>query len=685
VRLEPKWDALPAEVPPALRTLIQRCLAKDRRQRVSDISAVKFVLMELQNLGASHAAAAPVAAPGSRWRRALPAAVAAMLAALLAAAVTWTLRPSPTPPIVAQFSVPLPEGQFFTTAAQQIVAVSADGARLAYVANRRLYIRSIGESEPRPVPRTDPQGIFITLPMFAPDGQSIAFFQAGALMRIPLTGGAAATIADAGSSPCGASWDPDGIVFANPLGGRNGIWRVPPGGGVPELLAEFPKDEAPCHPHLLPGGRAVLFTLNKIGSAGIEARADFGQWDKAQIVAQSLADQTRHVLMEGSDARYLPTGHLLYSIAGTMHAVPFDADRLTLTGGPVPVVQGVTRSVGEQTGATQAAVSESGTLVYLPGPATTAATAFSLLVGDERNDPVRLDVPPGELENPRVSPDGTMLAVGRNDRARPEIWMYDLSGKTAPRQLSIGSRSRYPIWSSDGRRVTFQSSREGDEAIYSQPVDGNAAVRVTTPAKGEMHVPEAWSPDGRYLLYSAGKGLALRTSLQALKVDDGTTTRFATGLSELFFRGAAFSPDGRWVAYSFEEASGGAGARGRGVFVEPFPPTGQRIPAPKDGNLQDYHPVWARDGQRLLFSRFPQRLVAVPFRTQPPAFGLPVELSRTPPTGIGIRNARGYDVLPDGRVVSLSPLIGSSPAAPQGEIRVVLNWHEELKRLVPTR
>ena len=683
VRLEPKWEAVPGDVSPALRTLIQRCLAKDRRERVSDVSAVKFVLSELQNLVASHVPAPAVAAPRPRWRRAGAAAVTTMLAALFGAAVTWTLRPSPTPPVVAQFSVPLPEGQFFTTASQQIVAVSADGTRLAYVANRRLYVRSISEPESRAVPRTDPEAAFVTLPMFAPDGQSIAFVQDGDLMRIPLTGGVATTIVD-GSAPCGASWDPDG--------GRNGIWRVSPSGGVPELLVEFPNDEAPCSPHLLPGGRSVLFTLNK-DRRGF-GRAEIGQWDNAQVVAQSLSDGTRHVLMEGSDARYLPTGHLLYSIAGTMHAVPFDADRITLTGRPVPVIQGVTRSAGEQTSATQAAVSQSGTLVYLPGPATTAATTFSLLVGDQRSDPVPLAVPPGEVEQPRVSPDGTMLALGRNDRGRSDIWLYDPSGKTAPRPLTIGGRNRYPIWSSDGRRVTFQSGREGDEAIFSQPVDGNAAVRVTTPAKGEMHVPEAWSPDGRYLLYSAGKTFTLRTSLEALRVDDGTTTRLATGLPGIPVRGATFSPDGRWVAYSSDEDIRGAsrspterdpGREIRGVFVEPFPPTGQRIPAPKELNRQDFHPVWARDGQRLFFSRFPQRLVAVPFSTQPPTFGLPIELARTPPTGIGIRDARGYDVFPDGRVVSLSPLIGSSPAAPQGEIRVVLNWFEELKRLVPVK
>jgi Tol biopolymer transport system component len=285
-----------------------------------------------------------------------------------------------------------------------------------------------------------------------------------------------------------------------------------------------------------------------------------------------------------------------------------------------------------------------------------------------------------------------MLVVGRNDRGQSDIWMYDLSGRTPPRRLTIGGYNRYPIWSSDGRRVTFQSGREGDAAIFSQPVDGNAAVRVTTPAKGEMHVPEAWSPDGRYLLYSAGTAFRLRTSLQALRVDDGTTVRF-TGLPGHLIRGATFSPDGRWVAYSSEGAIGGAtpfdagrdGQDRASVFVEPFLPTGQRIPAPKEANVQDFHPVWARDGQRLLYSRFPQRLVAVPFSTKPPAFGLPIELTRTPPTGINSPDARGYDVLPDGRVVSLSPLIGSSPAVPQGEIRVVLNWLDELKQRVPVK
>ena len=155
------------------------------------------------------------------------------------------------------------EGQTFTGASRRVVAISADGTRLAYIANRRIYLRSIGEPEPHAIPGTEAEGSPL-LPMFAPDGQSIAFFRAGALNRIPLTGGAAATIANNDGAPCGASWGADGLVFASYFDGRNGIWRVSPSGGAPELLVEAGRDEDLCSPHLLPGGRTVLFTLDKV-------------------------------------------------------------------------------------------------------------------------------------------------------------------------------------------------------------------------------------------------------------------------------------------------------------------------------------------------------------------------------------------------------------------------------------
>ena len=221
-----------------------------------------------------------------------------------------------------------------------------DGTRLAYEANSRIYLRPIGEPEPREIQGTETEG-GVHNPMFAPDGQSIAYFEvrSGALKRVPITGGTAATIASNVGLPCGgATWGPDDILIGLSPGlgsgetsRQGGIWRVRSGGTAPELIVGSGADEVACGPQMLPGGDTLLFTLAKVG--------EDNQWDEAQIVAYSLADGSRQVLIKGgSDARYLPTGHLLYAVAGTMYAVPFDAGRLVITGAAVPAVVGVGRS-----------------------------------------------------------------------------------------------------------------------------------------------------------------------------------------------------------------------------------------------------------------------------------------------------------------------------------------------------
>ena len=210
LKSDPDWTLLPTEVPPAMRTLVQRCLVKDRRRRISDISVPIFLLSELDSLAASQV---PVAVhDGPRWRRWLPATVAAALSAIIVGAVVWALRPIPSPPVVAHFSFSLPEGQAFRSATRQLVAISPDGTRLAYEANSRIYLRPIGEPEPREIQGTETEG-GVHNPMFAPDGQSIAYFEvrSGALKRVPITGGTAATIASNVGLPCGATWDRDDV------------------------------------------------------------------------------------------------------------------------------------------------------------------------------------------------------------------------------------------------------------------------------------------------------------------------------------------------------------------------------------------------------------------------------------------------------------------------------------------
>src|SRR6185436_3348206 len=135
--------------------------------------------------------------------------------------------------------------------------------------------------------------------------------------------------------------------------------------------------------------------------------------------------------------------------------------------------------------------------------ATALSSSRGLVIGDGRTEPVPLKVPAAVYEYPRVSPDGRLLAIARDDGRASDIWTFDLSRDSEIQRLTFGGQSRFPIWSADSRRVTFQSA--GDRAIWWQPVDGGAAERLTSPAEGEKHTPEAWSPDGTRLLYSVNK------------------------------------------------------------------------------------------------------------------------------------------------------------------------------------
>ena len=678
LKSDPDWNLLALEVPPAIRALIRRCLTKDRRQRVSDISAAKFILSELGSVAASATAPAvpAVPLPQSRWRTLVVAATAAALTAIIVGAGAWALRARPAAPVVAQFAFTLPEGQAFTGTGRQLVAISPDGTKIVYHANARLYLRSLDELEPHAIAGSDSDGALLN-PIFAPDGQSIAYFaQGGAgvtnvLRRIPITGGTPSTMASMGV-PYGASWSSEGILVGQ---GRRGIVLVAPTGKAPARVVSVAADEWAHGPQMLPGGQAILFTLAK--------GASDDRWENAQIVAQSLADGSRHVLIDGgSDARYLSSGHLVYAAAGTVFAVPFDAASLTLKGTPVPAVAGVRRATGLPTGTAQFAVSTTGTLVYVPGPVAVSATTRSLLIGNGNSETVSLKIPPGAYTHPRAALDGKMIAFGRNNGQESDIWIYDLSGTTEMRRLTLDGKSRYPVWSSDSRRVTFQSARDGDRGIFWQFADGaGTAQRLTTAAADEEHVPESWSRDGTRLLFSLVKGAT--RALWVLTLDGRKTPFGRVESSESL--SAGFSPDGRWVLYASTNMSGGLVSPNRGVFVEPFPATGEKHQLPKV--LIDFHPVWAPDGTRIfLIPAAAQPTVSVPIATRPSvAFGTAVELPNVPRPGLLSTDVRGYDVLPDGRFISLSPLSGDGPnAASRPEVRVVLNWFEELKRLAPS-
>jgi eukaryotic-like serine/threonine-protein kinase len=627
--------------------------------------------------------------PRSRWSWAKPAGIATVVTALVVGAAAWALRPKPEVPRLVQFAYTLPEGQNFSNTGRQLLAISPDGTKLVYVANLRLYLRNIAELEAHPIPGTETDTGAIN-PVFAPDGQSIAYWSlsgplGGLLKRIPITGGAASILASDTGAPFGASWSSDGILYgqnrpsaASGTGqSRFGIERVRANGGMPERIITVGEDEQAHGPQLLPDGHTVLFTLAK--ARGLD------RWDHAQIVAQSLADGSRHVIIDGSDGRYLPTGHLLYAVGGTMFAVPFDARRLEKTGTPVPVVVGVRRGTAATTGSAILAVSDEGTLIYRPGPVNVASTVRSVVIGDDKGESTTLKLPLASYAHPRVSPDGRVLAIGREDGAMSDIWTYDLSGKAEAKRLTFDGINRFPVWSADSRRVTFQSNRDGDASIWWQSPDGGAAERLTKAPAGEEHIPESWSRDGARLLFSVVKAASRTRTLWVLTLNGLKIEQFGN-VESVEPLGAGFSPDGKWIVYTHAASTGALQSPDRGVFVEPYPARpGEKRQAPKS-NI-DYHPVWSPDGTKIYYVPSLSRpTVAVPITLTPSiSFGTPVELPRMPRPGLLSGDYRGYDVLRDGRVVSLSAGPDDSAQASGTEIRVKLNWFEELKRLAPVK
>jgi len=292
-------------------------------------------------------------------------------------------------------------------------------------------------------------------------------------------------------------------------------------------------------------------------------------------------------------------------------------------------------------------------------------------------------ITPGLWVHPRVSRDGTRVAIESDEGQEANVWIYDLSGASATRRLTFGGHNRFPVWSGDGQRIAFQSDREGDLAIFAQRADGTgAAERLTKPEQRASHVPESWSPDNRTLLFSEFKEATFFS--WALSLNDKKAEPFGNVQSAEPI-GATFSPDGLWVAYSTNDTPGGSPSSNRGVYVQPFPATGSRYQVPKERS--DFHPAWGPAGSELLYTPTSGQLSVVSVRTRPTlTFGRAVGLPAIPMQPRLSTNVRDYDVLPDGRILSTvnqSDQRGSGAGSPQ--IRVVLNWSEELKQRVPTR
>ena len=660
LKSEVNFSSLPSRLNPRLIDLLRRCLEKNPKQRWHAAADVRIELEAV--MGRAQMVNEPRQTAGKAqgmWKRALAVTASLAIAALGSGYSVWLLKPE-SPRSVTRFVIPLPEGQQFTDrSGTQLVAISPDGTNVVYVANQRLYLRPMSGLEARAIPGSEGD---VSSPVFSPDGRTVAFYSVGegALKRLDVAGGAPVTIAKMGS-PYGLSWSDQDIVFSQ---FRQGVLRVPSTGGVPEILAPPVNDEVASSPQMLPGGRGVLFSV----------RPGSNLQDHGRVVVQPLGGGERKTLVEGGlDGRYLPTGHLVYAISGDLFAVPFDLASLSVSGGVVPIVEGIRRSTLIASPATaQFSYSATGSMAFLPGPRLVGDANVDLALFDRKGKPTPLGLPSRPYRSPRVSPDGKFVAFDIEDAKGAAVWVYGLAGGKSMRQLTFGGKSRHPIWSRDGQWVAFQSDREGDLGIFRQRADGSGvAERLTKAEGGTEQVPQSWSKDGGQLLFSVSKDKVW--ALWTLSVKDRQVAPFGDVRSIELAEGT-FSPDGQWVAYRSRESEATPGE----VFLQPFPATGTKHLV-RNGS----HVYWSPRGDELFVNAGPGQSVVIPVTTTETTatFGQPKDFPR------GLRREgprptrREVDSMPDGEHVIGVIVGGGESLLPQ--INIVINWFDDVRQRAP--
>ena len=461
---------------------------------------------------------------------------------------------------------------------------------------------------------------------------------------------------------CAKMWVSRNFFGQGPLG----IFQVSANGGRKELLIPVSDREEARQPQLLPGGKAVLFML----CTDFPPHESPGSrnWDDARIVVQSLVTGDRKVLVDGIvDARYVPSGHLIYVRGGTLVAQEFDSSKLKVTGEPAPLVEGIVWST--RYGAAQYGVSQAGSLLYLPAPSTEPGRRLAWV--NRNGEEELLALPPGPYLGPKISPDGSRLSITIQDRDNSDVWSYDLRRQTMTRITVDPARDLGALWTPDGQRVLFVSYRDGGTPdLYWKAADGSHHAERLSPSARRM-APWSFSPDGKQLVHL---GYDPKTSwdLWVLSLEGERRSRplIQTQFGEY---GGAISPDGRWLAYASSESGD------HEVYVRPFPDVEKaKIRISREGGRA---PVWGPDGRELFYlSRGGTAMMVV--RVEPePVFtaGIPEVLF----TGnFAFGPGRLYDITPGGQhFVLLKREDPGEEADTPTELVVVLNWIEEFRRL----
>jgi serine/threonine-protein kinase len=663
LKTDPDWRLLPADTPPRTREMLRRCLTRDPRERLRDIGDARIEV-------ASTAADGPEAPAGRARRRLVGAAIVGFLfgAATIAATLRWVSRPTagPVNP-VTRLSIPLPPAvplQLDWWPGMGL-AISPDASRIVYVGpigGDTLHERRLNERTFTSIPGTEAA----QQPFFSPDGEWLAFFTAnGFLKKVPVRGGRPQTLVSnlPGAGWSHGSWSDRGEIVFDTF--NAGLRIIGPDGGTPRALTNPPK-ERHWTPEVLPGSRAVLFTASTGESLRIDAIAFDGS-------AQ------RTLLANASRARYLASGHLLFMRDGGLMIAPFDASAVEVTGPVASVpVDVVVDLVNASAPIPQLAVARNGTLVYALPADDDKPQESTLTWVDRAGKELETFTLPFDLPFFQLSPDGESLVVAGRAGSVVRTGIFDLKRKTLTGLFEFKDDfPSMPIWRPDGREIVFSRRTAVEAELWSQPVDGHAQPQRLWKTPASYIGPGGFSPDGRTLILMATD---LRTAEGHLRLLDLTAHNapverpwFPTPATEWT---PNLSPDGRWLAYTSMES-------GRSeVYVRRFPDGGAKSKVSVAGGG---FPQWSPDGRELFFPAQPTtattKMMAVDVRTTPSlVLGTPRVLftRRFVPGDLG----QTWTISRDGNRFLL--LHGDISVARSGELMVVQNWFEELKRLAPS-
>ncbi len=600
----------------------------------------------------------PVLPPPRRigWRVALGFAAlviaAASLGVYLSFAAPWRATPALQPRMQFDAAIGAPG-----TVAMHVgssVAFTPDGEKVVLLVldangGTSLFVRRLDELTARLLPGTfGASGAFF----FSPDSRWVAFYADGKLKKTLLEGdGSPVTLATIGDM-LGGSWAADGTIVAN-LSREQILWSLPADGGTPEPVLDLTDEGVgPRWPQLLPGGRAVLYSaFVGIGS------------DSRIAIAALDGGRSRTLIARGTHPRYLPSGHLVYLDRGTLFAVAFDAQLLEVRGEPVPVLHDVA-SVNEF-GFGHYDVSSNGTLAYLRSAGGLATIEW--LDGGDASRPLLSE--PGRYVWPRLSPDGSLLAYTVLEGSDADLWIYDLKAR-AKRRLTVGGGDQSTAtWTPDGRFLLYSQSSE--PAIYALRTDGTGTPVRVVPGMG---VPWSFSAEGRLAYHYMAKDTGFDLWTVPIDINAG---ELAAGQPEVFRAlqtyetYPAFSPDGRWITHGSNESGAWE------IYVRAYPGADKGARVSTNGGRIS---TWAKDGS-LFYEATDQRLMLVPYRIENGELvAEPARLwstKRLADTGV-IAN---YDVAADGKSVVAVVDAGTPP--PRDQLTVVMNFFDELRRVVP--